>query len=295
MENKQQTIKSTAAALTAVFLWASAFPAVRYTFNYYSPESVMLQRFIVASLTLAVISLIKKTRLPEKKDLPLFMFAGFIGIFLYMLLFNFGTSTVNSGVSSFLISSAPVHMTLLSILFLKEKVRLVSWVGIFISLGGLALVASSQMEGFTMNIGVVLLLAASIFTSGFSIMQRKLMQKYTPLEATTYPVFFGTLCMFVFLPTLITDFINAPITARLMPVYLGIFPAAIAYLSWSYALSKAKSTANVAMFVYLIPFVATLLAFVWLGETIAPITFFGGIVIIFGMLISSKLGMHRKN
>jgi len=288
--NENRQLKLTLAALFTVFLWSSAFPAVRFMFNYYSPESVMLQRFIVASLTLGIISYIKKTRLPEKKDLPLFALGGFLGVFLYMWLFNVGTSMVYSGVSSFLISSAPVHLTLLSIVFLKEKVKFFSWVGIFISLGGLALVALTQMEDFTINIGVPILLGASVSTSAFSIIQRKLMQKYTPLEATTYPIFFGTLLMFIFFPQLVQDFNNAPLAARLMPVYLGIFPAALAYLSWGYALSKAKSTAGIAMFIYLIPFVATLLAFLWLGETLSPMALLGGAVIIVGMLVSSKLG-----
>ena len=290
MKDKQQTARLSAAALTTVFLWASAFPLVKYLLDYYSAESIMLLRFLVASLTLAAVALIKKTRLPEKKDLPLFALGGFLGIFLYMWLFNTGTGMVPSGVSSFLISSAPVYTTLFSVFLLKEKVKLFCWIGILVSLCGLALVAASQMNGFVMNIGVVLLAGASLATSLYFIIQRRLMQKYTPFEVAAYPIFFGTLCMLVFLPDLIRDVPNTPFIVNLIPVYLGVFPAAIAYLSWGYALSKAKNTANATMFLYLVPFVATLLAFLWLKEAVSPFAFAGGIVIILGMLISNRWG-----
>ena len=207
-----------------------------------------------------------------------------------MWFFNTGTGLVPSGVSSFLISSAPVYSTLLSVIILKEKVKLFCWIGILVSLCGLVLIAVSQMSGFVMNIGVVLLAGASIATSLHFIIQRRLMKKYTAFEASAYPIFGGTLCMFVFLPDLIRDVPNTPFIVNLIPVYLGVFPAAIAYLSWGYALSKARSTANVTMFLYLVPFVATLIAFLWLKETVSPFAFAGGIVIIAGMLISNKWG-----
>jgi len=46
------------------------------------------------------------------------------------------------------------------------------------------------------------------------------------------------------------------------------------------------------MFVYLIPFLASLLAFFWLDERIALVAFVGGVVIILGMLIS---GLTKKD
>jgi len=293
MEAKQQTARLSAAALLTVFLWASAFPAVKYLLAYYSAQSIMLLRFLVASLALAVVAAVKKTRLPEMRDIPLFALGGFLGIFLYMWLFNTGTGMVPSGVSSFLISSAPVYTALFSVIILKEKVKLFCWAGIFVSLCGLVLTAMSQMSGFVMNVGVVLLIGASIATSLFVIIQCQLLKRYTPVETTAYPVFFGTLCMLVFLPGLLREMPGVPPTVNLIPVYLGIFPAAIAYLSWGYALSKAKNTANATMFLYLVPFVATLLAFLWLQETVSPLAIWGGIVIILGMVISNGRGKQQ--
>jgi len=290
MEKNQQTARATIGALITVFLWASAFPAVKYLLDYYSAESIMLLRFLVASLTMGIVIIVKKAKLPERRDIPLFALSGFFGMFLYMWLFNTGTNDVPSGVSSFLIASAPVFTGLLSILILKEKVRLFSWVGMFVSLCGLIIITVSKMSGFVMNMGVVMLVGASISTSVYFIMQRRLVKKYTPLEASAYSVFLGTLFMLVFLPNLIREMPGAPLFANLVTVYLGVFPAAAAYLLWTYALSKARSTANVTMFLYLVPFVSTVLAFFWLDERISLSAFIGGVVIILGMFISNRWG-----
>ena len=287
----QQVKKSTIAALITVFLWASAFPAVKYLLDYYSPTSILVFRFLVASLTIIAVILIKKVKLPDKKDVPLFVLAGFLGIFLYFLLFNYGVNLVPSGVSSFLIASAPVFATLFSIFILKEKVKLLSWIGILVSLCGLLVVTASQMSGFIMNMGVILLVGASIATSLYTIIQRKLVKKYTPFEAAAYSVLFGTVFTLVFLPDLIREFPQVPLAINMIPLYLGVFPAAIAYLAWSYALAKARSTAHVTMFMYLVPFLATILAFFFIGEQITLFAFIGGVVIIAGMLIS---GLAKK-
>lgn len=286
MKQAQETKKSALAALITVFLWASAFPATKYVLDYYSAESLTALRFFIAALVLLLIILIKRIKPPAKEDIPLFVAAGFLGVFLYSWLFITGVNTVPSGVSSFLIASAPVFAALLSIVFLKEKVRLLSWSGIGISFFGLALVTLSQMDGFVINIGVALLLGASIATSLYTIIQRQLMKKYTPFEAASYAMIFGSLFNLVFLPNLLRELPQVPLSVNLIPLYLGVFPAAIAYLAWSYALAKAQSTAQVTTFLYLIPFIATVLAFLWLGESMTLFAFVGGVVIIAGMIIS---------
>ncbi|MCL2606193.1 MAG: DMT family transporter [Coriobacteriia bacterium] len=288
MKTDQYVKKSAVAALITVFLWASAFPATKYLLDYYSSTSIMTLRFLIASLTIIAVIAIKKTKLPDKKDIPLFVLSGFLGIFLYSWLFITGVNTVPSGVSSFLVASAPVFATLFSIAILKERVKLLSWAGIAISFCGLIVVTASQMSGFVMNVGVLLLVGASISISLYTITQRQLTKKYTPFEAAAYSVLFGTVFTLIFLPDLIREMPNVPLAINIIPVYLGIFPAAIAYLSWSYALSKAKNTAHVTMFLYLVPFIATVLALLWLGEGIALSAFVGGVVIILGMLISSS-------
>ena len=275
------------AALATIILWSSAFAVTKYALDYFSPGALMFYRFLFASATLIIVGVFKKIRLPEKRDLPLFALGGFIGIFLYMLFFNFGATYVDSGISSLIISSSPVFAAITARIVLKEKVRFWSWVGIIISFGGIAIIALSQTQEYTLNIGVVFLLIAATTSGGHNVVQRLIVKKYTALEATTYSVLFATLFMVVFTPSLVRELPNTTLTANLFVIYLGIFPAAAAYFLWAYALSKAKKTSSVAVFLYLIPFLSVLIGYLWLGEVLSLWAILGGAVVIGGMMLSN--------
>ncbi len=282
-----------AAAFCTITLWASSFPAVKYLLRFYSPESIMLLRFLVASCVMLVLAVARKMKRPAKRDIPLLAAGGFVGIFLYMWLFNTGTGLVTSGASSFIIASMPVFTLVLSVLILKEKVSLRGWVGVFISGAGLVLVAISQVTGFTFNWGVAMLVAAAICTSLYNILQRKILARYPALDATVYAICIATGFMLVFLPKLCKELPLAPPGASLLIVYLGVFPAALAYLSWSYALSLADKTSHVTSFMYLEPFIATLFAYFWIGERMTPLAFIGGVIIVGGMVLSGWKGKQK--
>lgn len=293
MSEKNNSIAYVDAGIT-VLLWSSAFPAVKYVLNWFSPGSLMLFRFLVASATLICVMLVKKARLPAKEDIPYAMAGGAIGIFGYMLFFNMGTDMVKSGISSFIIATAPIFSMLLSAVFLKEKLTLRYAAGICVSAAGLLLIAVGQVRETALNFGILLLLAAAVFTSCYNIIQRKISYKYTPIECTSYSIVFATALMLVFSPELARDLPKAPILADLIIVYLGVCPAALAYLLWNYALGKAKKVTNVTDFLYLTPFLATSLSYIFLREALSALSFAGGAAIIAGMIIANSNTKNPK-
>ena len=282
----KQTFLYTAAFLAAL-LWASAFPATRYALDYYSPVSLMVLRFAAASITLGIIGFIRKINLPKLKDLPFFIASGLSGVFLYSYLFNTGSVTVPAGVSSFIIASAPIFTLILTWIFLKESAKPLCLAGVFLSICGLAAVTLTQTAEFSFDIGLILVILAAVSSGIYSTVMRVLTKKYTALEATTYTIITGTIGTLVFLPTAISEIPDSNITVNLLVVFMGIFPAALAYLAWSYALAKAKKTVHVTVFSYLIPFISALIAYIWLRETLSIFTLAGGLVIIAGMIMTN--------
>ena len=292
LNNKKLTL-TYSTAMFATILWASAFPATRYALQYYSPVSLMVMRFTIASLTLGMIGLIKKNNPPKLKDLPLFIASGLSGVFLYSYLFNTGSVSVSAGVSSFIIASSPVFTLILTRMILKEIVKPICWVGVLISFCGLAVVTLTQTTEFSFDTGVILVIGAAVCSGIYSTVMRVLTKTYTALEATTYTLIAGTLGTLLFLPTAIREIPESNLTVNLIVIFMGIFPAALAYLAWSYALAKADKTANVTVFSYLIPFVSALIAYIWLHETLTVYVLVGGLVIIAGMLMTNILGRER--
>jgi drug/metabolite transporter (DMT)-like permease len=116
--------------------------------------------------------------------------------------------------------------------------------------------------------------------------------KYTALQLVTYMIWAGTLLLLVFTPGLIEEVANAPIEATIATIYLGIFPSAVAYVTWSYALSRAPATI-VASFLYLQPVLAVIIAWIWLNEIPALISMVGGVVTILGVFLVNKYGLSK--
>lgn len=274
------------AAFVTVTLWASAFPAVRYLLWRFSPESLMLYRFLIASACLLAYCAYKKIPPPKMDDAPLFVLSGFVGLFLYMWAFNAGTALVPAGVSSFVISSAPIITLVLSVWVIGEKSTPVMWLGALISFFGIGIIGFSGRGGLALGFGLLLLVSAAIFTSFYNIFQKQILEKYSPIQATTYSIAFGTVPMLIFAPSLARDIPHTHLFDHFLVAYLAIFPAAIAFFLWIYALSKAEKVLYVTSFSYLSPFLASIIAFLWLGERMPASSLAGGAVVVLGMVVA---------
>jgi len=68
-------------------------------------------------------------------------------------------------------------------------------------------------------------------------------------------------------------------------IILGVFCSAVAYISWTYAFSKAKNTSSVTNYMFLTPFLTTLMGILIAKEIPDFATIIGGIIIIVGMFI----------
>lgn len=94
----------------------------------------------------------------------------------------------------------------------------------------------------------------------------------------------GTLRMLVFLPGLPAVIRDAPPSATWSVVFLGVFPAAIAHILWTYAQSRLPVSVATS-FLYLSPVVAILVAWIWLREWPAPLSLLGGLLALAGVIL----------
>ena len=70
---------------------------------------------------------------------------------------------------------------------------------------------------------------------------------------------------------------------------LGVFPAAIGYATWSFALGHFGA-ARAANFLYLTPALVTLLSVTLTGEHPGPLTLCGGVMVIGCVVFVNLLG-----
>lgn len=267
-----------------VLIWASAFAAIRAGLEGYAPGHLALLRFLVGSALLAVYAFSTRMPLPARRDLPAVLLGGFLGFTVYHTGLAFGEVTVEAGSASLIIASVPVFTALLAAAFLGERAGLWGWIGTAVSFSGVALISAGEGGGFGIDPGALPILLAAVSESLFFVFQKPYLARYGSLRFTTYAIWAGTLVMLVFLPGLPGAVGEAPLGATLSVVYLGIFPTVIAYLALGYAFARMPAS-NATSFLYLVPGLAFVIAWVWLGEVPTPLTVIGGVITLSGVVL----------
>jgi drug/metabolite transporter (DMT)-like permease len=286
IDNKrgQVGIKTLASIFVSIVFWSSAFAGIRSALLNYSPGHLALLRFLMASGVLLVYAVYKRVSAPNLRDIPKIMLFGFLGITVYHIALNFGEISVTAGSASLLIASSPALTALFAVIFLKEKMNRWGWVGIATSFLGIFLVTLGEGQGVQFNFGAILVLVAAVSSSAYFVFQKPLLEKYGALPMTTYIICAGTFLMLIFLPGLPQTISSAPLNSTFSVVYLGIFPGALAYLTWTQALSKAPASL-VSSFLYLSPVLAIFIAWVLLNEIPSLVSLIGGGISILGVMI----------
>jgi drug/metabolite transporter (DMT)-like permease len=272
------------ALLVPMVLWASGFTGIRAGLVGYSPAQLAVLRFLVASATMAIYALIARTSLPRRKDIPFILVTGFISITWYHLALNKGEETVTAGASSLLVASAPIFTALLAQLFTGERLHARAWAGIFLAFCGVGLIALGEGGGLRFSSGAWLVLSSALATGISVILQKKYVARYSPAEFTCHLVWAGTLFLLPFGGGLMQQMSRAPLHATLAIVYIGIFPAAIAYLGWGYALSRIPAS-NAASYLYTVPVFTIFIAWLWLHEVPHMLSLVGGAMALGGVFL----------
>lgn len=274
-------------AIITIIFWAMAFVFTRLALQYFDVYTLSFLRYLSASLTLLVIICFMKINKPKKEDFITYLLSGCIGFFIYVILFTKGTGMVTSATGSIVIAMVPVFTAFLASFFYKEKLKTYQWFAIGIEFIGI-LVLTLMNGTFSINEGVLWLLVAALCLATYNLLQRKLTKKYSAIESSTYSIFIGTLFLCIFLPSAIEPTIHAPIEHIIYVLILGIFSSALAYIAWAKAISMAEKTTYVSNYMFVTPFLTTILGFVMMGEIPDKATILGGTIILIGLFIFNK-------
>jgi drug/metabolite transporter (DMT)-like permease len=278
-----------AIAVFAVVLWGSAPVAIRVALAGYGPGQLALLRFGMASVLLAIYGAIAGLRRPAIADWPGLVLAGAVGITIYNVVLNYGLRTVPAATASFLVASTPIWTSLMAVIFLKERLNRIGWLGILVSFVGIGLISRERGHGLHFSPGAILIGLNAIAYAVYIILQKRLLRRFNALEFTTYSFWAGSLLLLPFGGGSWTALRTAASSATWSLIFLGVFPAAVANVAWARAMASVPAS-RISSFFYLMPVATVVIAWFWLAEIPTALEWIGGALALAGVVLVNVWG-----
>ncbi|MFD5270613.1 DMT family transporter [Streptomyces sp. NPDC058335] len=293
-ERRTELLAAGAASVTVV-LWASAFVSIRSAGAAYSPGALALGRLLAGALTLGVICLVRREGLPPRSAWRGIAVSGVLWFGFYMVALNWGEQEVDAGTAALVVNIGPLLIALLGARFLGDRLPPRLLAGMAVSFAGAVTVGLSMSGGGGSSLlGVVLCLLAAVAYAGGVVAQKPALGRASALQVTTFGCLVGAVMCLPFAGQLIGDAADAPVSATLNMVYLGVFPTALAFTTWAYALARTTA-GRMGATTYAVPSLVVLMSWLALGEVPGVLTLAGGALCLAGVAVSrSRAGAGRS-
>lgn len=276
--------------------WAGSFVAVKITVEGDGIPGVdigFLRFFVATPLMVLILFFRKKNKYIPLKEFPSLAVLGLTGVTLIYVFQFTGIELTTASTSAVLVNTNVIFILILSIIFLKEKLTMMKGIGVTFSFCGVITVVFAQMMNEhidftnTFLLGCFLVISSAFCWAIYSIVGKKLLQKYDGFTVTTYAFVLGTL---FYLPIVIQ---RIPQTVQkisfdgwMAVLYLALLCSVFGYLGWYYVLNKIEAGRS-AVFLNLIPLFAIIISF-FFGEHPTSLFIFGAMLIIYGVYLTQK-------
>lgn len=277
-----------AAVIITVVLWASAFVGIRAVGPSFSPGSLTLGRLAIAAVVLGVVVLPKMQRLPQGREWWPIAAYGVMWFGGYNIALNAAEHLLDAGTAALLINVNPILIAVLAGVILKEGFPRWLIIGSLVAFSGVAVIALGSGQRSTADVaGVLLCLLAAALAAVSVIIQKPVLRKFPAGQATWFGIMVGLLCCLPFSGQLVGELQAAPLPATAGLIYLGVFPTAIAFTTWAYALSLIDA-GKLAATTYLVPATTVLISWLVLGEIPTVWGLVGGAVCLVGVGLTRR-------
>ncbi len=279
--------------LFTILLWGSNVTISKLAFVTMPVMVFNAFRFMIAPTLLALVLLYREgkaafTIAPELRRRIILI--GLIGNSFYQLIFLNGVNLTTASNTALLLATTPLLVALIG-RFRGEIIRPIGWAGIVIGFVGVLLVLAAR--GMALSLGTLrgdmLILLSVVSWAIYTIGAAPLLQKMSPLRATTLPMLFGS-------PIVVLAGIPA---ARMLNwstvdgvgwagmLYSATCSIALAYLLWYSSIQRVGPT-RTGIYSSLLPVVGIAAAAIGLHEPILPVQLIGAALIFLGLWLARR-------
>ncbi len=281
-------------------VWGSSFLFMKVALEGVSFSQIGWTREVLGALTLGIVMLVGRHRLPREPIVYLhFVVIAITNAVIPHLLFAWAEQHVSSGLAAIYNSLTPIATAVLAaVAFRVERLSRGQMVGVGIGLVGVVIIiAPWQYTDLSGDLWGQLACIVAASSYGVAIGYLRKFISPRPIAGTTVAFMtIGTagLIMLALTPVLALGAVTLtfPVVASL--ILLGAVGTGIAYI-WNIAVLRAWGPTNVSTVTYVIPVVAVVLGFLVLGETLSWHEPAGAVLVLLGILFTQgrlRFGKH---
>jgi len=253
-----------------------------------SPGALSLARLLVGSAALGALVLVRRERFPARRDLPGIAICGVLWFGLYNVVLNAAEQRVDAGTAAMLVGVGPILIALLAGVLLREGFPRALITGCAVAFAGVVVIGLATSErGLDAGLGAVLCLVAALAYAGGVLTQKPLLRRVSALQVTWLACGVGALACLPFAPVLLREIGQADLSVVGWAVYLGVFPTALAFTTWAYALARTTA-GRMGATTYLVPPLTVLMGWAILGEIPPALALLGGMLCLVGVAVTRR-------
>lgn len=279
-------------------LWGTGFYFGRLALNEMNVESMVLYRFLFASLGMLPVILFHRgarVRLTRQELRILLIAAGF-GIPLQFLLQFHGLARTTVSHASLMVGAMPVLLAAAAAIFAGERLDRIGWTALcgstlgaaLVTLGGSRTAAGREVPTLA---GDLLVVVSLFIALAWILLSKKLMETHSPPVVTAYTILSGTvmLVLWVLGPWLLSPITHADIklppvsgvsvTAWIALAISGLACTSTTTLLWNWGIHHVPAS-RAGVFLNIEPAMGSVLGVVLLGEHLGPYAWLGGALIL---------------
>jgi drug/metabolite transporter (DMT)-like permease len=286
--------------LALITFWGSSFVVVKLILREgLTPVEIATFRFLIAGGLFLAALLLKKSMNREYRlrvggrDVLALLILALAGVTFFFTIQYTGIEMAGASIAAILVCLlSPILITVFSARIFKEHLTKKQVFGIGIAAAGTFTVVggSPSFQGNTeFFLGSLLLLSTPFLWATYTLLGKKIMQKYDAFLIVAYVTMLGGLCLvpFSLAENSFYQIFSINLHEWLAILYLSFTCSLVGYYIWFYVLKKVDAAVT-SSFLFVEPLITGVFAVMFVGETLNLFILAGGLLIFAGLYLVTK-------
>lgn len=296
----KQNNKAIIYACIAVLSWSTVATAFKKSLEHISHFELVLISCITSLVIFAILMTIQKKWSLLKglslKEWGYFALLGLLNPVAYYLVLFKSYDLLPAQVAQPINYAWPIILVVLLAVFTRQTIPAKKYIGMAVSLGGVALISlgGGGASGKALPISGLLLAALSAFLwASYWVVNNKNKERYDASLAFFLTFLFGSVYMTAGAAIKGVDIDSVP--GILWGSYVGAFEMGIPFIFFGMAMRKTDNPALINQLTYLSPFMSLFFISIILGEKIVPTTIAGLVLIVLGIVYNEYFATPARS